>query len=124
MLFVWMGKCAPIDPYLPFRSLNEPVEAVAEEGDDPDAEEELVDRIADPTVDVEAEAARRQLLRRLPKFMNSLPERLKEVARRHYWGGMSAIELAQARSVDRSTVHRDLNEISRLGRKFFGVREH
>lgn len=120
MLHAFMGQCVPCAAFLPVLSLNEPV-ASNELDDADDASEEVVDRVADPTPNVEEDLHHKQLIASVRGFVRGLSPNLRKIVILHYWLGYSQSEIAVMLGVTRSAVCHALNRVNRLGREHLGA---
>lgn len=120
MLEIFMGQCAPNAAFLSISSLNEPADPGADP-DDPGAEEEVIDRFADPEVDIEADLIRLEALAAITPpvraFVAGLSPLLRCVALRRFWEDQSQIEIAAALGVSRSAICHAVRRLERQGRR-------
>lgn len=82
----------------------------------------VIETIPDASPDVETGYIEREQLEQVPRFLASLPPRLRDIVYRHYWLDQSQAEIADALGVTRSAVCHALAKVKRLGQNFFGVR--
>jgi DNA-directed RNA polymerase specialized sigma24 family protein len=120
MLEIYMGQCAPNAGVLPVSSLNVPVDP----DPDPDVfrdDEDVLDRLVDPTVDIEADLIRLEALAvitpRVQAFVAGLSPYLRCVALRLFWEEQSQVEIAAAFGVGRSAICHAVRRLERQGRR-------
>ena len=120
MLEIYMGQCAPNAGVLPVSSLNAP----AQPDRDTDAfrdDEEVLDRLVDPAVDIEADLIRLEalavILPRVQAFIAGLSPYLRCVALRLFWENQTQVEIAAAFGVSRSAICHAVRRLERQGRR-------
>ena len=116
MLTDFWDQCAPDAGLRPVSSLNELSTA---EQDDDSAPPEIGDCIADPTVDLEAELSKKQLLALVRQFVAGLSPNLRCIVVRHYLLGHSQAKIAEDLGVTRSAVCHALRRVHKLGYRHF-----
>lgn len=114
MNYLFFPSCNEGYAYRTVRSLNEKVLYVETGGSD---EMELAETIADPRPDLFDQHHLRHLHNAVATFVDGLPPALKQVARLHYWDGLSQAEVARKLGVSRSAVSQAIARINKLGRE-------
>src|SRR3569623_310475 len=124
MKYVFILQCVTMSATMPMISLNEPLVEEARWGGEPTGDQEVGDLVADPDGLDEDRLHDGILSKKLPSFLEELTPRLREIVHRYYWLEHTQAEIAKDLGVTQSAVAHALRNVSRLGRRFFGITEH
>jgi DNA-directed RNA polymerase specialized sigma24 family protein len=113
MLDIFVAQCANDAAYFEPTSLNE---TVAVDGGSDGEICEIVDLIADPLADFEADILEAESTGLVWSFMENLNPTLRCIALRRYYLDQSHLEIAGELGVTRSAISHALRRIHRLGR--------
>ena len=113
MLAEFMGQCAPNAALLSISSLNEP--APSQDDGDSFNDQEVGDCIADPTIDIESDFARQQLIKMVRRFVYGLSPQLRCIVFRHHALGHTQTQIAHDLGVTRPAICHAIRRVHRLG---------
>lgn len=122
MLEEYLGLCDPNAAYFEVGTLNAP--ATSDDADQNDVVPNLIDALPSLAPDPEVECEKAQLVARVGPFIETLPTRLKTIAKMHFWDDLSQTEIAKALGISQPAVSQHLAKLVALGRAYFGVAIH
>jgi RNA polymerase sigma factor (sigma-70 family) len=122
VLAEYSGLCDPDAAYFEVGTLNAP--ATSDNVDQNDVVSDLIDSLPSLAPDPEVECEQAQLIARVGPFVNTLPPRLKAIAKMHFWDDLTQTEIAQVLGISQSAVSQSLAKLVALGRAYFGVAIH